>query len=998
MAVNRVFPAISTNGGTSGSLDSISISVLTHGDLAVAADNTLNSIHFYRYNSLTSADEDYPTIISPDDVVTSGRWELISPSYFMEDLIVEAGNNILVNEIYGNGSDLQIGYENGVVDISIGELKMTITKDITTNSQIVSTLPIGTAPIETTSTTMCPNLNANFVGGIDPTDIIVRDGSVAFTGVVTGITPTSDEHLTTKGYVDTLVESTDEHDETGGAADSRIHTQYVYADGTRAFTGVVSGITPINTAHLSTKGYVDSEIDSKATNVHIRKDGSVSFTNTPRVVDHTLQTVTANYHLATKYYVDNVSGNQISHGALQNLGVDDHTQYAKLDGVRNFTSPIGYNTGSVVNVAGNDDFVTKSYVDDEVTGITDVYITKDGSVPFTGVPQVSNTAGVPDITPNLPFHIATVGYVSSVVAGGVSHGDLNGLTDDDHEQYSLVNGTRAFTGKVQGVTTLGTDPNETLVTKNYVDDSLSLFSGSHSSLSDLGNDDHTQYIHEDSRRMFDTTLNFPGVDNNGVSPNDSPTQPWDLTTKEYVDAGISTLGTTELFDYVDIYGRHDIVGNQVYGVVYGQEPFIDGRDSELVNKLYVDDYAKRFVVSVTDGNFEYFDAKIETNNTLSVTSIYSGVDTGVVVDKTTELLGGISYTEIVNGGTGFFVYNSDDVSYPQTFATNVFNVAGVGGQSITETQIYPPNNGGGADADIRVDNIVGDVEYIQIINQALSGTTDGTYTFTVTGDTPSSQQDEWSVTVVSDVITSIQRVTAGAGYSYAADITSIDGLVGSFTLRPYILGALTEVSVEDIGSGYTSLSYNLTEATRASFTVSGEGTADLGTLDLTFHNPVNEKLKFSHFISTTTPGTLYADDFTVTSGNIITGLTFDKWGHITQVDESIAPVMTWEQKTANFEGVYGIGYFVDTTGASRTITLPDTAVTAPSVGDTIVIDDYNKNSAVNNITVQAHANDGGSGNLTVEGVVSQDIVVDISAARVTMTYVDASYGWRIKVF
>lgn len=35
------------------------------------------------------------------------------------------------------------------------------------------------------------------------------------------------------------------------------HTQYSRADGTRAFTGVVSGVTPTADAHLATKGYVD---------------------------------------------------------------------------------------------------------------------------------------------------------------------------------------------------------------------------------------------------------------------------------------------------------------------------------------------------------------------------------------------------------------------------------------------------------------------------------------------------------------------------------------------------------------------------------------------------------------------------------------------------------------------------------------------------------------------------------------------------------------------
>lgn len=46
------------------------------------------------------------------------------------------------------------------------------------------------------------------------------------------------------------------------------------------------------------------------------------------------------------------------------------------------------------------------------------------------------------------------------------HGSLSGLSDDDHTQYALINGTRAFTGTVGGI-----DPSASsdLATKNYVD-------------------------------------------------------------------------------------------------------------------------------------------------------------------------------------------------------------------------------------------------------------------------------------------------------------------------------------------------------------------------------------------------------------------------------------------------------------------------------------------------------------------------------------------------
>lgn len=49
---------------------------------------------------------------------------------------------------------------------------------------------------------------------------------------------------------------------------------------------------------------------------------------------------------------------------------------------------------------------------------------------------------------------------------GIDHGNLSGLADDDHTQYSLVDGTRAFTGTIAGITPVGSAD---LATKAYID-------------------------------------------------------------------------------------------------------------------------------------------------------------------------------------------------------------------------------------------------------------------------------------------------------------------------------------------------------------------------------------------------------------------------------------------------------------------------------------------------------------------------------------------------
>jgi len=75
--------------------------------------------------------------------------------------------------------------------------------------------------------------------------------------------------------------------------------------------------------------------------------------------------------------------------------------------------------------------------------------------------------------------------------GGADHGGLSGLSDDDHTHYSLINGARAFTSTVAGITPVaGAD----LTTKTYVDGKIT----THEGLADP----HTGYILADGTRAF----------------------------------------------------------------------------------------------------------------------------------------------------------------------------------------------------------------------------------------------------------------------------------------------------------------------------------------------------------------------------------------------------------------------------------------------------------------------------------------------------------------
>ena len=161
------------------------------------------------------------------------------------------------------------------------------------------------------------------------------------------------------------------------------HTQYILASGSRAFSGVVSGVTPTSTPHLATKGYVDSVsqgIDWQDS-VLDRYDPSGGLPGTPSIGDRYLATATANgwtenniyeYNGSTwdetvvsegmavwvededKLYVYNGSswvkfGSTIDHGTLSGLGDDDHTQYILAAGSRALTGDWDIGLGRTIS-------------------------------------------------------------------------------------------------------------------------------------------------------------------------------------------------------------------------------------------------------------------------------------------------------------------------------------------------------------------------------------------------------------------------------------------------------------------------------------------------------------------------------------------------------------------------------------------------------------------------------------------------------------------------
>ena len=296
------------------------------------------------------------------------------------------------------------------------------------------------------------------------------------------------------------------------ARDQDDHTQYSLVNGARAFTSTVGGITPTAGTDLTTKDYVDAAIQGlywQDPIIDFVPVASGTTTSGNRYVasatgggwtinniyeyngsswDETvpLEGYAAWFTNLDKNYTYNGSswvafGSTVDHGNLSGLGDDDHTQYPLVAGTRDFTGIVQYDAHKVF--AADTDIVDKKYVDDEIDTATASGAIDHGLLAGLGDddhPQYLDNArgdvrylykeNVSAFTPDSDYEPSTKKYVDDSITtlSGVlgDHGNLVGLGDDDHTQYSLADGTRAFTGEVAGI-----DPtvSGSLATKHYVD-------------------------------------------------------------------------------------------------------------------------------------------------------------------------------------------------------------------------------------------------------------------------------------------------------------------------------------------------------------------------------------------------------------------------------------------------------------------------------------------------------------------------------------------------
>lgn len=91
----------------------------------------------------------------------------------------------------------------------------------------------------------------------------------------------------------------------------------------------------------------------------------------------------------------------------------------------------------------------------------------------------------------------------------------------------------------------------------------------------------------------------------------------------------------------------------------------------------------------------------------------------------------------------------------------------------------------------------------------------------------------------------------------------------------------------------------------------------------------------------------------------------------------------WQTKTTTYTAAAGEAIMADTSGGAWTLTLPAT----PSANDVVYVADYAGTFATNNLTVARNA-------LKIMGL-SEDMTVSDNNAAFTLTYIDATEGWRL---
>ena len=220
------------------------------------------------------------------------------------------------------------------------------------------------------------------------------------------------------------------------------HSQYVKSDGTRSFTGTVSGVTPTADAHLATKAYADS-LSSLPT-------GSIMGWMMDTPPDGWLEcdgsAVSKTVYASLYAVISGTYGEAGDNFNLPDLRGEflrgwDHTTGNDPDAASRTDRGDG-TTGDNVGTKQADEFESHTHE-----------VTAGGSGGSSGIYACNQAYTIPTQATGgnetRPRNVAVmwcIKYTTAALGLTTDHGDLTGLSDDDHTQYFLVDGTREGTG------------------------------------------------------------------------------------------------------------------------------------------------------------------------------------------------------------------------------------------------------------------------------------------------------------------------------------------------------------------------------------------------------------------------------------------------------------------------------------------------------------------------------------------------------------------------
>ena len=439
----------------------------------------------------------------------------------------------------------------------------------------------------------------------------------------------------------------------------------------------------------------------------------------------------------------------------------------------------------------------------------------------------------------------------------------------------------------------------------------------------------------------------------GISSNDNDTTvPTSAAVKDYVDTEVAglvdsapaTLDTLNelaaaLGDDANFSTTitNSIATKQDASTALTTSTTFGGDVSGTYNNIVIADDSHNHVISNVDGLQTALDAKVDGTGTAGTLPKLS--DSNTITDSAISESGEIididttGAIRVPDGTTaqrpstpvaGMFRYNTTDGQF-EGYTTEWGAIAGSGGA------------GASATLDIEQDSFNGD---------------GSTVAFTLT----SSADSENNLQVYVD------------GVYQSKDNFSVSGTTLTFTTAP------------NTGTGNIEVMHlkSIFGAVRVdSFT--GDG-SDV-TFDLT--HSINTENNTQVYVD----GVYQSKDNYSTSGTTITFSTAPPNGSAIEVvhivpSSSGGGGVSWQTtaKTAAFTAVAGEGYFVNTTSAAITVTLPS----SPSAGDEVTIVDYAGTADTNNITITSSDNINGSTN---------DVKIHYERGGVSMVYVDATQGW-----